>query len=445
MKPFFQFRNIPLAILAVAALMVSACSKATDVGLSLVNDDQADLFVTDTISLEITTERVDSVLTYPKNRYYCGRNQDPIFGETEATMFLAFRLTNTNINFPDDAVLDSLVLSLGYDFDGHMGNYNQSQTWEVLRLAEDMDPDTVYFSDVNFATGATLQAGHTFVPRWKQRITIKDTTGLDSLVEPQLRIRLDDVLGQEFLDADSINFANTNNFRTYFKGIAVRPVAGAANEALIRFNMASLSSKMVMYYKEASGKKRVYEFPLNGTTPKAMRVTHDYAGTSVLANNPLDSVAYLQGLGGTRLRVTFPHAARLDNVIVNKAELVLDVVDVDNLLYYPRPRLLFASYRNESGDLSLLQEFVSETQPNFGFFGGSIDEATGTGRADVIERFRMNISKTFQRLVDEELPEQAIYLDVAFSSEVPYRAVVANHRHTRLKPRLELVYTRFPQ
>jgi hypothetical protein len=440
-----MYRNFVLAALLLGALGIGACSKSTDLGLGLVDEDQADLVTTDTFTVELYTEAVDSVLTYPKNRYFCGRNEDPLFGTTEATMYLAFRLTNTNVNFPDGAVLDSLVLGIAYDFDGHAGNYNQLQTWEVLRLEEAMDPDTVYFSDVNFATGAVLKANHTFLPRWKQKLTIKDTTGRDSLVEPQLRIRLDDALGQEFLNADSALFANTNSFREYFKGVVVRPVDGAPNDALIRFNTASLSSKMVLYYREANGKKRVYEFPLNGTTPKAMRVTHDYAGTQVLSANPTDSLVYLQGLGGTRLRVSIPSAAALENVIINKAELVVQVAELDNSMYYPSPRLLFASYRNEEGNLTLLPEFVSQSQPNIGFFGGQIDEALGNGRADILELFRMNISKTFQRLVDGTLPEPYIYLDVAFSNEVPYRVVLGNHRHTRLKPKLSLIFTRFPQ
>ncbi len=434
-----------LVALLLAALFAGSCSKSTDLGLGLVDEDRADLFATDTFTVELFTEPVDSVLTYPKNRYFCGRNEDPIFGTTEATMFLAFRLTNTNVNFPDGAVVDSLVLGLAYDFDGHSGNYNQLQTWEVLRLEEAMDPDTVYFSDVDFAAGAVLKANHTFLPRWKQKISILDTTGRDSLVEPQLRIRLDDALGQTFLDADSANFANTSSFRDYFKGVVVRPVAGAPNDALIRFNTASLSSKMVLYYHEANGKKRVYEFPLNGTTPKAMRVTHDYNGTQVLTQSPNDSLVYLQGLGGTRLRVSIPAAASLDDVIINKAELVVQVADLDNSMYYPSPRLLFASYRNENGDLQLLPEFVSQTQPSISFFGGQLNEALGNGRAEILELFKMNISKTFQRLVDEDLPEQVFYLDVAFSNEVPYRAVLGNHRHSRLKPKLSLVYTRFPR
>jgi hypothetical protein len=431
-----QYTSKPLLFLmAVGLLSMIGCSKPSELGLTLVELNPSDVIYSDTLSLEMATVDTDPLPTDERSRWICGTYIDPIFGQISATLYTNFRLVNTNVTFPG-ASFDSLILTLAYDSIGHYGgnlNAPAEQTWEVYRLEEEITPGQSYYANASFATGAQL-ATKTFTPRIKDSVSIQGVNR-----RPHLRIRLDDALGQNFMQPDSsVVYTNNTKFKEYFKGVVIRPAAAAQNSTVLRFLPTSSQTKLTLFYTDSSGTAKSFDYLTDNDAESVLNFTHDYLPTEVLHNKPQDTIVYLQGMNGSSVRIAFPYLSNLGKVIVNKAELYIYVVGEEER-DFPIPDQLFALERTNDGEFLLLDDIVTSFGNNsfnpYAQFGGTL-KYDGS-----IRYFRMNISEFFQRLTDGETDENAIYIQTAAVTDSE-RMLIGNHRSSTLKAKLYLTYTK---
>ncbi|MCP4441715.1 MAG: DUF4270 domain-containing protein [Aureispira sp.] len=424
--------------MGVGCLTLAGCSKSTEIGLSLVEQERSDIILTDTLPLGLTTIQTPPSEMQAFSSLVCGAYTDPIFGKTTAGTYLNFRLTSTNVSFPD-ATFDSLVLSLAYEVRGHYGDIlttPTAQTWDVYRVTEPIVEGQTYYSNTTLTTGTALASGVSFTPNYKDSVSVQGT-----LLAPHVRIRLDDALGKELLDPTDNSIYNSNSdFKQFFNGIYIKPTAGATNSSIIRFRGRDLQTKVTLYYSEPDGNggtvQRTFEYLRDEDAEQVAVFDHDYTGTTILDNNSTDSVVYVQGLDGTSLKVEFPDISNLGNVIVNKAELFIYAVDTGNL-EFPIPIQLTAKQKNADGTLSKTKDVLnSESRGNILLFGGiiTLTETNDWG-------FPIRIEEFLQELIDGDLYENAMYLLPILAIE-PERVILTNQQRSTLKAKLSLTYTK---
>ncbi|WCL80059.1 DUF4270 family protein [Saprospira sp. CCB-QB6] len=415
-------------------LLIAACSKPSELGLSLVEQDPADIMYTDTLSLDMQTVLTDPLISSARTRWICGSYVDPIFGKSTAGIYANFRLTSSNASFPD-AIFDSLVLSLAYDSVGHYGgNISQLgvQEWQVYRLLEDLDPDESYASDVNFLTGDLL-ADFSFTPKVNEPVSVDDAAR-----SPQLRIRLADSLGQYLMQPDSAIYSSNSVFKEAFKGVYIRPKTNGQQSAMLRFLSESAYSKLTLYYTDSAGVAQSYEYLMDDDAESVLNISHDYSNTGILQNNSTDSIVYLQGMNGVGVRLAFPHLANLGAIIVNKAELVIQVAEEQDRNFLA-PDQLFCLEKTSSDGYLLIDDVTSSVNRNpsdpFRLFGGLIQYD------DNQAYFAMNLSEYLQRIVDQETEEAAVYIQTAAVTDTE-RMRIGNGQANSLQAKLFLTYTK---
>ncbi len=427
------------ALLLLAVLGFSAgCSDTTELGLSLVEQERSNVLFTDTLTMDMSVVETMPFSTTSPSRWLCGAYEDPVFGTSQAGFYCNFRVPTTNVVFPT-ATVDSLVLTLVYDTLGHYGSIltqPNAQTWEVFELSEAMSASATYRSNATFALKSQPLADNVvFTPNYKDSVQI-DTTRLPA----HLRIRLDDNFAQTLLTpTQSDAYTTNNNFKTYFKGIYIRPVAGAANDAIVRFLPKSAHTKLTLYYTDRSGTTpiaKTFSFLTDTDAESVVNTTHDYTGTEVLSNNPTDSLVYLQGMNGVGIRLQFPTLPNLGRIVVNKAEIQLQSPFSEDSTRPIPPQLVAAEKLDTTYELA--DDIITSLQRTgtYILFGGSRQTMTQS-----LFRYRLNVSEYFQRIADGAIADSSMYIQAVTVLE-PYRLILTNQRHSSYTAKLLLTYTK---
>ena len=434
----YRFESLLFFVFVTAGLLsVTGCSKPSELGLSLVESNSTEIFYSDTMSMQMSSVLTRPLLTDSRSRWLCGAYIDPIFGKSTAKVYTNFRLTSTNATFPA-ALFDSLVLTIQYDTLGHYGGNSSTfteQTWEVYRISETIVPEQDYYSDKNFTLG-NLLATHSFVPK------IYDSVSVQGVVRrAHLRIRLDDALGQELLNPSSNIYENNTIFKDFLKGVCIKPKDGSSNSAIVRFFPNASLTKLTLFYRDSSNVSRTYDYLSDGDSESVLAFEQNYNGTRVLQNNPSDTFVYLQGMNGVSARMEFPFLENLGKIIVNKAELYIYPAGEEDR-DYPVPIQLFCLEKTADNNYLLVDDISNSINRNtlnpYLIFGGTL-------KYDGEQRyFRMNISKFFQRLVDDETAEKAVYIQTASVTDAG-RMLLANEKSENLKAKLYLTYTKINQ
>src|SRR5688572_8225489 len=104
------------ALLLVVTMIFSACSEPDAIGIDVQpKGDQPGVFYTDTISIEASTIREDTLRSDEGVAAFnlVGSYTDPVFGLSNASFYSQIRLPNNNTNFTFGTTpfLDSVVLT----------------------------------------------------------------------------------------------------------------------------------------------------------------------------------------------------------------------------------------------------------------------------------------------------------------------------------------------
>ncbi len=454
-----------LIVLALGiTVMVTSCTKPSLVGAGIFpEEDFTNLGFTDTISMITSTEMGDSVRVYSPDQnqqlgnYLCGVVNDPIFGISSSQIYNQFILTRTNPDFSNVFSVDSLVFRLALNTDSltYNGDISQPQSFNVYQLSEDMDNLEEYYSNQTFMAGNLIGSVNGYFPNISDSTTI-DVWGTDSLgnnvietekLAPHMSFVLDQALADDMVyNADDSTFTGNTNFRNYFKGINIVP--DPSNTALLRFNYQSEVSEMVLYYSEGNDPDslihRTFTFAINTLTAKTVNFNHDIGGTPVadaIAGTSIsDSLVYVQGMEGPNAKISFPYAESLDNIIVNNAELILTVAEpmVDTVLY-PLPSYLIATQLLDGIGFVTLGD-VTSSGVILNSFGGNYSNVMENGIE--YRRYRLNISKHFQEIIDGTAEYPDIYLSVFNKAELSNRVVLGGGNSSEYQAKLNLTYTK---
>jgi len=427
------------AIITSTLILLNSCRKineATTLGGDLIPPvDNIHTFDT-TLEVEAYNELFtllnDSTrVAYNANQVLGYVSNDPIFGKTDARMFLELKPTTypfTFANLPDSVYIDSVVLIL--ESTGVWGDTNINQTINVYELDQTNNFTNIkdsafqaYLVRQNDLTYSHLLGSRTFAPS-----ILNDSVSayLDSNTVNQLRIRLDDAFGTRLIryDTSAANnpYQSDSAFRTRFKGFALQAQAGG--NALMSFNLTGANTKLGIYYKYEKKSAtnldldtavtyfnfKSYDTYGSNASASANYIIRDYAGTPIQAaqgGTAPDPEVFIQNTPGSFARIKIPGLAGLSNRVVHRAELVMEqIYDISDSTFPPRYLMLDAYDPALSSYRFMPYDFTFDVQgnPSLGVFGAApIDAKNQAGQT--IKTWHFNLSRYVQNVVNQR--EQA--------------------------------------
>ncbi len=360
-----------LLILLISLFILQACKKEGEIGLEQQIDEEG-LFGTlvDTSTIRTFSVKDDTLISSRYIRNQLGEFKDPLFGNTKASIAFQAVLSQNNVNFGTNLVLDSVVLVLGYIGDKTQrfyGDTNSRMTINVYQLDESITEDSNYYSNRVFKIKPTAIGTTTYQPNPNDSLIVQnirdgrpDTVGK---VPPQMRVRLSDAFGQELLSkSGALELSENSVFLNTYKGFYVTASTTSGDGGVMSFDLTNTNrSYIVLHYKNSTDTTN-FIFNINSVAANINRYEHDYTGTEVasqLADSSLGQTkTFIQSLAGLRAKVILPHIKRLTDsglIAVNKAELIVKPYSGTEIPYAPIINLALKARRPDNS------EFVVQT------------------------------------------------------------------------------------
>ncbi len=441
-------------VLTVGMLFVSSCNEPSPLGAELLEGDQANIKNTDSITFNTITVKEDSILVYDPdpaidfNNFLIGDYNDPIFGNVKADLNAQLW---PSFNAPDfqGAILDSLVLILKYDSTNTYGNLTSDPYHlGVYRLSENMNLEQKYYSSQVFPYDMDNTLGETgdFIPKYgaadTMRVVDYTFSKADTITLPaHLRIHLPEELGEELMD--TMLYASTAIFLEQFNGIVVKALS--PTKGILSFDLVSSVSNMTLYYHtDTIYQQYTYTFFEDGV--KFSNFKHDTAGSIVddfINNEPEgDSLVFIQSMSGPNIKVEFPNADKLGDIIINKAELIFtyaELEDDDIEVYPPLKRAIISIEDEDTGGFAFISDVLLGASTSNNWFGGEVEKTIDDDGID-INTYSFNISSHFQRIVEGTV-SNTIFIRAFPKQERAGRAILYGPKHSKYPVKFKLTYT----
>ncbi len=441
----------------IVAILASSCNDPTAIGSELLEEQFSDINFTDTITIRAATVEQDSIFTHTRvvdnqpDTYLFGYIDDPIFGVSESAIYFDLGITaNSTLAQVDftDAVLDSVVLSLGYNDGMTYGDTLLPHNMKVYRLSEAMDYNQeFYYSDKEFDVFPNPIGELDFTPKPSQTLEVIEED--DTLTQAaHIRIPLDLSLGDELMPQDSVEanqlYQNDQTFRALFKGIKLQPAQN--NSCILGFNLRSVYTYMQLYYTQDEQQK-TFTYRVVSLGTKHNNFKHSYTGAS---SEPFiddatmgDSLVFAQGMSGYHVKVDFPHIENLGDIVVNKAELELTFADLpgDDTITYNHPYRMALTRLHENGNFVFIQDITDAILiQDVDLYGGTATMVDENGQT--VRKYALNLSNHLQDIVDGKLNDNDLYIQVYLKNQFAYRGAFFGPGHSVYPMKLNLAYTR---
>lgn len=431
-------RKVFILILSIILTGIYSCEDNTNTDPGIIPpEDLLNAVYSDTTTIRAYTVYADTVRTDNARYAALGSYYDPVFGRTTASFFTTFNVSQSYQNFGTNPVFDSIVLILR--FKGTYGDakkLNGYQVAEVFEVTQDIPADSAgynSFSSISYNPVPLATKG--FVPIF----TSFANEGT------QLRIKLNNAFGQQFLNLDSLT---ANNVRSLIKGLHVRistqTTASQApgQGAIVFFDLLSEVSRLAVYFHNDQNPEGL-ELKMITTGSSNVRFNqfgHDYSSSAAVdlitqLNNPDDPTAtrlFLQSGQGLRVKLEFPHILNYvanKKIIINKAELIVPADEITDYFIYPAPLNLVNYTLNSDGSYNLVDDF------QFSYYDSFWD--------DINKQYRIRITQHIQQIIDGKYNVDALYLDTPILSKNTdvNRVIVFGPKHPLRPLKLHLVYT----
>lgn len=451
-----QKRSV-FAVLIILSLfgLWTACSRPTAFGADLLGDETADYDYTDTLTIQFSLEREDSLLTSDRSSttsyFLCGALKDPIMGNSTAEIYSLIQLGVLDPGFDiDRQKIDSVVLYLHYRAEGVYGDTLQPLSLKVFRLDDALDPDGNYYSTQSIPASTEIGRLDQFLPRPRTLDSLFSTTSRAAF----LRIRLDDSFGDTLLRMDSLSLTDDTLFYKRIRGIKmeVSPVGGASPGAILAFNLNdAVYSRIRMYYTQDDTLKTFYDYFFEGCN-KFVHFTHNYTGTQAgqLIDKPSDDLLFLQGMNGLRLKMVIPYVNSLSNIVVNDADLILNTAEVSGDLPVldknPANQLIFTYAVGDTAYFftqDVNYSIGATGTGGFDLFGGFPVETTENGVT--FNQYKMALSDRLQKMIENtstDINAKTIYISIYPQNRNAMRSILYGPKSTKFPAKIALKYTR---
>jgi hypothetical protein len=350
---------------------------------------------------------------------------DPLFGRTNAKMFLEFKPESypwsfSSIYDKDSLQIDSVVMVLGWN-----GTYGDTMVQQKVNVWE-IDPNadfridsfyTIYDPGFNHTT---FLGTKTFIPK-----NLRDSVrAFQDTTAGQLRIKLDNSFGRRLLDYDTAHaYKSDSAFKTYVNGFEIEADQSLGN-ALMAFGVYNNpKTKLAIYYqyrKDGQWHPTVNYFLFKNSSASHNYVNrYNFTGTPLKAasdDTAMDNSIYIINTPGSYATVKIPALKDLSNRIINRAELIVEqVYDPSNDMFTYPDAMMLDMYDSTLGTLGAYKfvpfDFVPDIQqgaglpvgipnPPFGLYGKN----TVDGAGNPIRVWKFNITRYVQNVLTKQEP-----------------------------------------
>ncbi len=433
-----------LAILLIGI----ACNKASDFG-SFLEEGSALPINFDEVQMTAHTVPGDSILSWSESirrlSHVVGTLDDPIFGKSKAEIYWQFNLAA----IPDftGAVLDSMVLSVGFDTAAvGYGTYEIPQDIAVSRISEQMFRTQEYFTDRNFMVEPDpLSIAEDVIPN-KDTSKVLEPRNLaivTNLYGPQMRARLSDDFGNEFISYSDSIFDSNITFQETFFGLRLSPseeTGGMINYTVIdpidgaRMSVYfTVNDTMGQYNIATSTQSVIHNYFEHDPTGSMAQQYIDNGSTD-------DTLLFVQSMGGPAAEFVLTDLTNLEGSTVNSArlELTVAVLNPSDTSDFPPISQLSLAEVKDNGDLELVKDLADVFRGNeIRFFDGALQFDADDG----VYRYTLNIPQHVQRILDGEATNRMILTTLRPVSEAS-RSIIYGPSHSKFGAKLSVTHTK---
>lgn len=418
--------RLAVGLLAVVTFFAACKKEWNELGSQLINEEDVIVLTFDSLDIKASIHKEDSLITLNASSSHLGSIYDADFGATQASIYTEFRMPSSDVVFGDDALADSLILTL--DLAGFYGDTTSTLNISIVEMLEQIETSTTdasgedstisIYSNQNFETSELLLAN----------VNVEVQPSAEELI----RVPISMDFAQSFLDADASNFADNDAFQSFFAGFYIVAEQVPSEGVLLELDLLSEYSKLTLYYHNAETDSASYDFQINSNADRMTRWAHDYSGANIessFGQNDLE-LAYLQGGVGVRtyLDLSSIKALRDSNYVIHQAELILPYITRSSDEYYPSPAKLGLAAVSAEGNL----EFLSADQNGQGsvYFDGNRDE--------IAEYYKFNIARYIHEVIYENYTSK-LGLYIPTSIMQPERLILNNSNVDSTGFRLKLL------
>jgi len=435
-----------LSIFCTLALLTciffNACNnQASEIGLDLIGNP-VDTEFTDTITVQAYSMLEDTINTTNTSANIVGHLSDPVFGNSRAGIYTQLALGGSSVNFGQNPVIDSVILTL--QISDYYGDTNSLVSFRVHQLTESLTSGTTYHQTSTASYDPTPLNYSLTGQSLKPNLSVVVDT---SLLSAHLRIRLSQQFGQYLLNhQNDLNY----NLQDFLKGLYIEAVAHTGSRGyMVIANMTSALTGLTLYYHNQESQNMRYSMACTDKCVRFTHIDHDYAASTsadfvqeVLQgqHNIGREVLYVQGGGGVKTRICFPYlessfAKYNKRVNIHRAELVItNAVPNTPLLAHPKNLTLQGIGKTDSAIRFLPDD---DYYTYAAYYGGIYDATT--------HEYRFRITRYVQQLILQQGDwSNAMNLIVRGSAVRPHRLIFDGtdiSSPTRL--RLEITYSTY--
>lgn len=394
----------------------------------------------DTFQLKTYTIDEDSIPTDNQTYGTVGACHDPKFGVMNTSVYSQLSIEG-KVALGGEVLqqIDSVVLSLPYG--GYYGKLTP-QTFEVYELDDSLSFSSTYYrGNTKPTTGPNLvdPAYATQTPNTTARVLVDNGTSIPDTLDPQLRLRLSNSIGQRFVQ-DAISgiaaFNSTSEFLSsnYFKGIRINVAnanPGPGSGGVLYFKMGNQECKLTVYFKVASSStQKNFSLRLNGSSAYFNHADMDHSGyhvADVLANHNSGQTNFYAQCFGLWGAIDVPGISGLPKKsLINNALLYLPIAYQTGNVYNPSQTITLA-YKNDAGENIVIQ-------------------GSATTYDDGQKGFVVNLRSYIQDVAAGKLSNKTIYIIPSpnlFTSGADRLIFNGTSTSYKTKPKLVIKYTEF--
>ncbi|GHS90948.1 hypothetical protein FACS1894203_0790 [Bacteroidia bacterium] len=340
-----RYKVILLSLLS--GILFWACEDSINsVGTGMLPDEDRIGVYTDTIYLEASTVKLDSI--YAKTVYgMLGEFYDPTYGSLKSSYLCQFYATSKNV-FPDSVInntIDSTVLRITYS--SYLGDSLAPMEVSVYPVTKALDK--YYYTNMSLSDYYDMnriwgRQGYT-----ARNLNISDSVNVANIYRKSLSVRLPDSIGRKFYNEwrkPAPNaFGSLNDFVKFFPGLYVASTYGTGNILYVEFTDIGVYFNYLATAKDSNGDDSTYVASGASTfnvTKEVIQLNNYRSSNDEKLLQPSDDKAYVKTPVGIFTKITIPIpdvVKKMGKRKFTNAKLSLSVFEGDEWEYaigYPK-------------------------------------------------------------------------------------------------------------
>jgi hypothetical protein len=344
---------VPGLCISAAVILFSCHDDASLIGSDFLTGSSIAMVTIDTLTLQTSTIKFDSLVTNDATRLMVGYHNDSDLGGLTVGSYFQLGIDSPPLSVDRTTTqyrnTELMMIHDGYSY------YDTLETvsFTVHKLTQDIDSQTgYYYNTSHFKYDPTPLGSVTYTPRPARRDTV--------------HIAMSDAFGRDIFTLAQnagTQVSSTLDFVQYFKGLVLVP--STTSGPIVGFSM---SSQVRIYYTDRSVTPSVVNYLTldAGTALHFNTISSDRSQTNLvglisqkghLSSHLTDNKVYVQGGVGLAMRVEIPYlrAMRLENPGLTIVNAALDIYPAkDNKgSNQPLPTQLLLSSVNYKNELLL--------------------------------------------------------------------------------------------